>query len=113
MHLYSVKRDWRRTPLLLALGFAAALALAVVLINGADKQVRQEQLDSLETALRRAAVTCYALEGRYPPSLEHLTERYGVLVDETKFHVYYGVFGRNLMPDIGVTLVGKDAKHGI
>ncbi len=65
------------------------------------KSAQQERLQ-LETALRRAAVTCYACEGYYPESLEALCSRYGIQIDETRFFVHYEVFAENLMPDITV-----------
>lgn len=63
---------------------------------------RQEDRKQLETALRRAAVTCYAAEGIYPPSLDYMIEHYGVQIDESRYAVHYDVFADNLMPDITV-----------
>jgi hypothetical protein len=56
----------------------------------------------LEEALRRAAVSCYAIEGAYPPSLEYLVENYAVSYDSDRFVVKYELFASNLMPDITV-----------
>ena len=56
----------------------------------------------LENALRNAAVSCYAIEGAYPPSAEYLIENYSVQVDEERFAVKYEFYGSNLMPDITV-----------
>lgn len=61
-----------------------------------------EGKQQLETALRRAAVSCYAAEGVYPPTLDYLTEHYGVLINEEKYIVFYEIFANNLMPDITV-----------
>lgn len=63
---------------------------------------RQEGRSQLETALRRAAVACYAAEGIYPPSLDYLKQHYGVQIDENQYAVFYEVFADNLMPDITV-----------
>ena len=63
---------------------------------------RQEGREQLETALRRAAVACYAAEGVYPPDLDYLTAHYGVQIDEDSYAVFYDVFADNLMPDITV-----------
>ncbi len=56
----------------------------------------------METALRRAAVACYAAEGIYPPTLDYLKQHYGVQIDENRYAVFYEVFADNLMPDITV-----------
>lgn len=65
--------------------------------GSADEDKRQ-----LETALRRAAVACYAAEGIYPPDLAYLEEHYGIQIDETRYAVSYEAIASNLMPDITV-----------
>lgn len=80
---------------------AAAICLAVSVSNlqsGRDRQGRQQ----LEDTIRRAAVTCYATEGIYPPTLKYLERHYGVQVDTKRYTVDYHVFAENLVPDITV-----------
>ncbi len=67
-----------------------------------DKDKALEDKQNLEEALRRATVFCYAVEGAYPPSLEHITENYGVQIDEERYAVKYEPIASNLMPDITV-----------
>ena len=62
----------------------------------------REGTEQLETALRRAAVACYAAEGIYPPTASYLTEHYGIQIDEDRYAVFYEVFADNLMPEITV-----------
>lgn len=97
-------RQKRHFPVMMLLPAAAAAVLLcffTALSNleaGRDREGRLQ----LEEALRRAAVTCYAAEGIYPPDLAYLEEHYGVQIDEQRFAVDYTVFGSNLMPDITV-----------
>lgn len=56
--------------------------------------------------VRRAAVSCYAVEGAYPESYEYLKEHYGAMVDEENYAVFYEVFASNIMPDITVIQIG-------
>ena len=63
--------------------FAAVLLIAAVFITavsdiGCDKTA--EDRAQLEKAVANAAVACYAVEGAYPPSVEYLTEYYGVQI---------------------------------
>jgi hypothetical protein len=97
-----------RTLLVSAAIFFAALCVALVFLNRAERSVRKEQYIALENALRRAAVTCYALEGRYPPTLTYLSEHYGVAVDAERYGVRYDAFAPNVMPDIEVYPMGKE-----
>ncbi|WP_330512847.1 hypothetical protein [Lacrimispora algidixylanolytica] len=60
--------------------------------------------DTLQDALRRASVQCYAIEGRYPPSLEYLAQHYGIQIDKERYDVFYSGFASNFMPDITVNL---------
>ena len=68
------------------------------LAGGQKAEGRQQ----LEEALRRAAVACYAVEGVYPPTLEYLTEHYGVQIERDRYTVFYENFADNLMPEITV-----------
>ena len=84
--------------------------LLYVLVMGADKirDVKQrESLSQVENSLRKAVLTCYAREGRYPPTIQYLKENYGIQMDETKYDVFYEVQGSNLMPNIVVMESGK------
>ena len=75
--------------------FAAALSR---LDAGRQDQGRQQ----LEEAVRRSAVSCYALEGAYPTSLDYLRQHYGLSYDGNRYSVHYTVIAANLMPDITV-----------
>ena len=60
-------------------------------------RTRAQEKQSLEEAIQRDIVTCYALEGVYPESLEYLKEHY-----EDRYIVNYEALGSNLMPDVTV-----------
>ena len=62
---------------------------------------------TLQQAVRRDIVRCYALEGRYPESLEYLKENYGLHYNEDRFFIDYHAIGSNLMPD--VTIIDRRA----
>ena len=85
---------------------AALAALCLVLfissLASVDRQQGEEGRQQLETALRRAAVACYAAEGVYPPTVEYLQQHYGVQIEEERYIVFYEIFANNLMPDITV-----------
>lgn len=77
------------------------------LSNQMGDKVSAESLQMVESAIARAAVECYALEGFYPPELRYLTERYGVAIDEGRYFVDYQFIGSNLMPDITVLPIAR------
>ena len=87
----------------------AAIVLVFFLISVLQLENTCQEMgkQQLEGALRRAAVACYAAEGFYPPSVEYLTQHYGLQYDETAYKVHYEVFASNLMPEITVVEKSK------
>lgn len=71
-------------------------------LRAADKAREKESARVLADSIRRAAVCCYAVEGRYPDTLGYLEDNYGVYIDEAEFAVFYDVFASNIMPDVTV-----------
>ena len=63
---------------------------------------RTEGRRQLEDALRRAAVSCYAAEGFYPPDVAYLQTHYALRYEEQDYLIHYGYIASNLMPDITV-----------
>lgn len=84
---------------------AAGLAAWLFFAGLSDLNAGQSEqgVQQLEEALRRAAVSCYAAEGRYPPEVAYMQTYYGVQIDESRYLVDYRVFAENLMPEITVT----------
>lgn len=58
--------------------------------------------EAIQTAIEKAAVQCYALEGQYPPDLEYLRDNYGIQIDYDNFIYDYVIFASNLRPIIKV-----------
>ena len=87
---------------LVALLASLCLIFFITSLASVDRQQGEEGRQQLETALRRAAVACYAAEGVYPPTVEYLQQHYGVQIEEERYIVFYEIFANNLMPDITV-----------
>ncbi|MFA6948020.1 MAG: hypothetical protein WCQ72_03485 [Eubacteriales bacterium] len=88
---------------------AAALSAAVYITASAYFSARRiggDGADILRCAIERAAVSCYATEGVYPPTLDYLCENYGVSVDISRYAVDYDCFASNIMPSVIVSGVG-------
>ena len=70
-----------------------------------------EGLRILEDSIRRAVITAYAIEGRFPSSLSHIEENYGIFIDRTRYVVHYSIFASNILPNIMVMeLSGGDRR---
>ena len=91
----------------------SAIVLSVVLFVGVfalfsggvsvfSRQTSARQKEALEDALYRSILTCYALEGHYPQSLDYIRENYHLTYNEELFFVDYRVLGENILPDVTI-----------
>ena len=94
-------------PLVIAAVLLFIVTTAVGNLSGGS---RAEEKEHLEEALRRAALSCYASEGYFPPDLDYIIENYSVQVDREHFHVFYDVFAENMMPSIDVVVRNEQRK---
>ncbi len=83
-----------------------AIVIAILLFLTAVSNVKDgnslEDKKRLEESIARAAVSCYSIEGAYPPSLEYLITNYNIRYNEKKYIIKYELTASNLMPDITV-----------
>lgn len=82
--------------------FLLAAGIVLSSIPAVYGAAQVEQLRMAEESLRRAVVTCYALEGRYPPDIDYLRDVYGLQLREDKYIVHYQIFAENIMPEFTV-----------
>lgn len=71
-------------------------------VGSVSSRTKKEQKKSLEEAIQRGITHCYAVEGRYPQSLEYLKKEYGIQYDSNEFFVDYQIAGANIIPDITI-----------
>lgn len=94
--------DRRSKSKLLYLLFPVVLVAFYMMIMSVDKSTVDRQKESLQNALERDILHCYAVEGFYPPSLEYLEVHYGLNYDHSLFFVDYVPIGSNIRPDVTI-----------
>jgi hypothetical protein len=104
------KKDWRFGAGIAAslAAFAVVIGLFVTGVTGMLHRAESEGAETLRKGIARACVQCYAIEGRYPPSVDYLTEHYGIQIDSDRYYVFYEGFASNLMPTIMVVAVQEE-----
>lgn len=110
----SGKRDWRFLTGCAAMTVVFGLMVGLFL-NGVSVflgRAETEGAETLRSAIRRSCVQCYAIEGRYPPSVEYLEEQYGIQIDRERYNVFYNGFASNIMPEITVIPVEGGENDG-
>lgn len=109
MHLYANLARRRYTGYVVSAIVFIALVFGVwSMLGQTQNRSSEEQVTLLRNTLRRAAVSCYAIESRYPPNLDYIIKNYGVVVNEEKYLITYNAFAENIMPTIRVLEVGKE-----
>ena len=93
----------RRDVVKLAL-IACMLVAAVALYAWIGWVQDRNETETVRNAIREAALTCYAVEGAYPDSVDYLREHYRLAYDTERYFVTYDAFASNLIPDIWVTV---------
>lgn len=108
MHRFTTKfncYEYRRFPIrMLYLVCPVILVLFWVMIHSVDQSTVDRQQDSLQNAIDRDIIHCYAVEGFYPPSLSYMEEHYGLTYDKDLFFVDYQPVGSNMRPEVTIIL---------
>lgn len=106
MHLYKrKKRHFIGWVLVLGIFLSAVLFLSLG-SKRMEETAWNEQQELLADAINQAVVNCYAMEGRYPESIQYLIENYGIQVDFDKYVVSYEIFAENIKPQVRVIRLG-------
>ena len=83
--------------------FTAVIMMMIVFgLQQTETSSSAEGLRILEDSIRRAVVISYAIEGRYPASIEYIEEHFGIHIDRTRYAVHYRIFASNILPEITV-----------
>lgn len=82
----------------------AMIAVFTFSLMHLDKGSTEIQRRQLEDSIRRACISCYSLEGIYPPTLQYLEQHYGLQINDKHYAVFYEIFAENIMPDITVVI---------
>lgn len=87
----------------ISLIFLIALILMCMMnIDGFWEDKQEKSTNSIEEAVRKTSLECYALEGSFPPSIEYLKDNYGLIVNNDAYFYHYQANGSNMPPDIRV-----------
>lgn len=92
--------------------FAVIGGLFYAGLGSVGRVTQEEQLRSVQQAITRATIQCYAVEGQYPPSLGYLEQNYGLMLDRQKYIIQYDIFAQNIMPTILVLPVDFEGNGG-
>lgn len=93
----------RTVSSLIMVAFMAAISFGILReIDEFWADSKSERIDVAESAIKRAALQCYALEGSYPSDLKYLEDNYGIILNEERYFYQYEIFASNIMPEIVV-----------
>ncbi|MFA1014254.1 hypothetical protein [Dubosiella newyorkensis] len=84
----------------LGLALFSIIAIAIFAIGLISAKTSSESTKLLQESLEEAIVNQYALEGRYPASLQELLSDESIHYDAERYIVRYEVLAENLRPRI-------------
>lgn len=111
MHRFTTKEtkhtDKRQRIKLWYLILPLLIALFYFTASSVNDSTTKRQKESLENALNKDIIHCYAVEGFYPPSLAYIEEHYGLTYNHQLFAIDYQPIASNLRPDITILEIGN------
>ena len=84
------------------LSFLLVFIIICVGLYSTALSTKQNQKKSLQEALQRGIIECYALEGHYPQSLTYLIDEYHIIYNQDDFDIDYDIVASNIMPTVTV-----------
>lgn len=107
MHLYERKDRGKTKGYISFVIFVAIIAILFFAVFSLSDISQTSDTELLYKAINRAVVSCYAIEGRYPESLDYLIEKYGVIINDDRYLVHYEVFASNVKPSVRIIIKGE------
>ena len=102
------KHSFARSLTVSIIVFAVLVFASTMLFRGVSAKSSEAQTELVRDAVKRASLTCFAVEGAYPTTLDYLKKHYGLIYDEDRYFVRYEAFASNILPDIRVTERGAE-----
>lgn len=96
------KKNHKKFVYIIGLVVIAFLFIQLMSINKFFGSQKDSTNVTIENAIRKSALECYALEGSFPPSIEYLKKNYGLIINEDAYFYHYEPNGSNILPDIKV-----------
>lgn len=86
--------------------FVLVIGVLLMGFNNAFSVVNDSDLSRVKQNIKDGIVECYAIEGKYPESIEYLKDNYGVYFNDESYQIHYRYLGLNMMPEFDVFTKG-------
>lgn len=108
MKLYKGNKRFNyRNVIISLIVFAGIVAAFLISLRELSANAEDESKISAMNAIKKAIVTCYAVEGFYPPNIQYIEENYGIIIDHDKYVVNYQTLGSNTIPYVELVEAGQ------
>ena len=87
--------------------FIAIFVFFLYMLGNISEDTKARQEESLNSAVHRCIVSCYCVEGTYPPSLDYMVQHYGLTYDKSSFFIDYRPEGANIYPEVAIIRKGE------
>ena len=86
--------------------FLLVIGVLLMGFNNAFSVVNDSDLSRVKQNIKDGIIECYAIEGKYPESIEYLKNNYGVYFNDESYQIHYRYLGINMMPEFDVFIKG-------
>ena len=86
--------------------FVLVIGVLLMGFNNAFSVVNDSDLSRVKQNIKDGIIECYAIEGKYPESIEYLKDNYGVYFNDESYQIHYRYLGLNMMPEFDVFIKG-------
>lgn len=86
--------------------FVLVIGVLLMGFNNAFSVVNDSDLSRVKQNIKDGIIECYAIEGKYPESIEYLKNNYGVYFNDESYQIHYRYLGINMMPEFDVFIKG-------
>ena len=87
--------------------FIAVFVFFLFMLGNISSDTKARQEESLNSAVHRCIVSCYCVEGTYPPNLDYMINHYGLTYDKSAFFIDYRSDGSNIYPEVVIIRKGE------
>ena len=89
--------------ILFSLSISIIFVLCLSLSFGSLKEKStKDDIQRINDGIKQSILECYAIEGKYPESIDYLSENYGIYLNSDLYQIHYRYLGSNMIPEFGV-----------
>lgn len=110
MEPFTSKNKTKKATVISIVVFVLVFAAFIYLVGNTKSRSADSTKETIEKTVEHCISQCYAIEGRYPMSLQYMEDNYGLIYDKSTYFIDYRAEGSNLRPTAIVLRKGGNSE---